>query len=154
MWTDCTTPWTAAISDGAAVAYEGFVYLVGGWAGSDYVAVNTLTKYNPETQVFASLTAMSVRRGDISAELVYVNNHPFIYVMGGYIDWEESVKTVERYYVHHATSETEADMLFDRGDMASGLLEGSRHAYIAAFGLLISFSPPRTTVFNRRRNQG
>lgn len=65
---------------------------------------------------------MSAPRGDIGAEL-YQN---FIYVMGGYVNFTAATRLVERYDLAKDEWSTMPEMLFERGDMASGVLDGTR----------------------------
>jgi len=74
----------------AIAAWEGKLYLFGGWDGTRYV--NSVLVYDPETQRWSTRTPMPTARGYAGAAAV----EDQIYVVGGY-DGRRDLRAVEVY---------------------------------------------------------
>ncbi|GAF85236.1 unnamed protein product, partial [marine sediment metagenome] len=78
------------ISAYALVAYEGNMYLFGGWDGSEYL--NSVYQYDPEQDQWLSKTPMSTARGYSGAAV----SGGKIFVVGGY-DGDKGLSSMEVY---------------------------------------------------------
>ena len=78
------------ISAYAIAAYDGALYLFGGWDGSSYIAQTF--KYDPQTDAWSSLAPMTVPRAFAGAGAI----RDRIYVVGGY-DGKDELDTCQVY---------------------------------------------------------
>jgi N-acetylneuraminic acid mutarotase len=78
------------ISAYALEAYDGALYLFGGWDGSSYIAQTF--KYDPKTDTWSALAPMTVPRAFAGAGTIGDQ----IYVIGGY-DGQDELDTCEVY---------------------------------------------------------
>lgn len=79
-----------AISAYALVAFEGKLYLFGGWDGQNYL--NTVYQYDPVSNTWRECTAMPTARAYAGAAVAKGE----IYVIGGY-DGKQALKNNESY---------------------------------------------------------
>ena len=113
-------------SDGGAFSKGGLVYLVGGYDAyynqSSYLYSIDFTQ--PVWNV-TRLAPMPTGRGDISVQLFKGE----YYVLGGWNSFfNEAVKVVESYNVETNTWTVRPDMLYERGDLAVGVMGNSLFA--------------------------
>lgn len=80
----------AGLSAYGLVSYEGFLYLFGGWDGSE--VKNSVYRYHPESDSWVELTPMPTARAFSGVSIIDEK----IYVIGGF-DGEKSLPNIEIY---------------------------------------------------------
>jgi N-acetylneuraminic acid mutarotase len=95
------TPLPVDLSRYAMVAYEGKLYVIGGWDGSIYK--NSVYSYNPQTNIWEEHSPMPTARGNAGAAVA----GGAIYVIGGF-DGENAVSVNESFRPNDETGATQA----------------------------------------------
>lgn len=119
-WTTVSANWSYATSDGGAFTYDSHIYLVGGY-DQNYNLISSLFSFDPDTDTFSTKVNMTYPRGDIAV----ATKDNFAYVLGG---WNASdafcsaLNFVERYDMIYDTWESMENMLYKRGDVATGVI--------------------------------
>jgi kelch-like protein 10 len=91
-------------------AFDGKVYLFGGWDGGRFV--NSVLRYDPTTDRWSQHASMSISRGFSGAAVI----GKLIYMVGGYADGRE-FNTCERYWPEEDRWEACAPMTVARGGL-------------------------------------
>jgi len=112
-WTT-VAPLPMAVSDAAAVATGGKLYIIGGCNGTTFTFFNTVFVYNPTTSAWSSAATMPTARASLVAGIVGSN----LYAIGG---WDGSftspgLTTNEVYSISSNTWSTAAPMPTSRGE--------------------------------------
>jgi len=111
-WTT-VAPLPTAVSDAAAVATGGKLYIIGGCNGATFTFFNSVFVYNPTTNTWSSLATMPTARASLVAGIVGSN----LYAIGG---WDGvaplGLTTNEVYSISSNTWSTAAPMPTSRGD--------------------------------------
>ena len=111
-WTT-VAPLPTAVSDAAAVATGGKLYIVGGCNGATFTFFNTVFVYNPTTNTWSSAAPMPTARASLVAGIVGSN----LYAIGG---WDGvaplGLTTNEVYSISSNTWSTAAPMPTSRGE--------------------------------------
>lgn len=119
-WSTISAPWADATSDGGAFTYDSQIYLIGGY-DAYYNLTSTLYAFNPSASTFTTKVSMTYPRGDIAV----ATKSNYAYVFGG---WNASdnfctaLNYAERYDMISNSWETMANMLYKRGDLATGVI--------------------------------
>ncbi|XP_071971514.1 kelch-like protein 10 [Engystomops pustulosus] len=89
-WTTVTCPEEKPRAHHGTVYLNGFIYVIGGFDGTDYL--RSVTRFDPLKKTWQEISFMKHKRGKVSVTVL--NN--YIYAMGGY-DGQETLNSVERY---------------------------------------------------------
>ena len=119
-WSTISVPWTGATSDGGAFTYNSQIYLIGGY-DLYYNLISALYAFNPSTSTFTPKLSMTYPRGDIAV----ATKNNYAYVFGGWNVTDKfctALNYAERYDMINDEWETMANMLYKRGDLATGVI--------------------------------
>ena len=121
-------PLPMALSAYALVAFEGKLYLFGGWDGGQYLDI--VFEYEPEEDIWRQKTSMPTARGYAGAAVVENN----IYVIGGY-DGNEALSVNEVYMPDR--DDDGIDNPWDQAEPMPGTRSGMGVASVANIVLVI-----------------
>ena len=119
-WSTISVPWTGATSDGGAFTYNSQIYLIGGYDAS-YNLISALYAFDSSTSTFTPKVNMTYPRGDIAV----ATKNNYAYVFGGWNVTDNfctALNYAERYDMINDEWETMANMLYERGDLATGVI--------------------------------
>src|SRR2546422_296515 len=116
---DIRAPLPIDLFGGAAASDGAYAYVAGGFSGSKGVSLDTLFRFNPESDSWTTLAPMPTAATMASG--VYYPPTNKIYVFGGVDEVTETVYAITRIYdIASDTWSTGADMPDVRSFMASG----------------------------------
>ncbi len=125
-WTT-VAPLPMPISDAAAVATGGKLYIIGGCNGDTFTFFNTVLVYNPTTNTWSSLATMPTARASLVSGIVGSN----LYAIGG---WDGvaplGLTTNEVYNIASNTWSTAAPMPTSRGE--AGVVSHNGNVFVVA----------------------